>query len=229
MADEQQGKDKWLPLEANPEVMNKYVSNLGMKLDYSFTDVLGLDSDLLAMVPQPCIAILLLYPVTAKDEEVEGEKSGVISPNLYFMKQTVDNACGTIGLIHALGNCQDQLTFGEGSFLKGFFEKTKNMNPDERALALEMENAISEAHESSAQEGDSATPNRDDRVDLHFICFVQKDGHIYELDGTKPSPVNHGPSSSESFLQDAARVCQEFMAKDPAEYRFTIVALTATN
>ena len=48
-----------------------------------------------------------------EDEEKEGEKSHVISPNLYFMKQTVDNACGTIGLIHALGNCQDQLTFSE--------------------------------------------------------------------------------------------------------------------
>lgn len=48
-------------------------------------------------------------------------------------------------------------------------------------------------------------------------------------DGTKPSPVNHGPSSSAAFLQDAARVCQEFMARDPAEFRFTIVALTATN
>ena len=32
------------------------------------------------------------------------------------------------------------MSIGEGSFLKGFFEKTKNMNPDERALALEMEN-----------------------------------------------------------------------------------------
>lgn len=60
-----------------------------------------------------------IIPVTlapdgdTQDEEAEGEKSGVISPNLYFIKQTVDNACGTIGLIHALGNCQDQLTFGE--------------------------------------------------------------------------------------------------------------------
>lgn len=46
-------------------------------------------------------------------------------------------------------------------------------------------------------------------------------------DGRKPIPINHGPTTPETLLNDAARVCKEYMERDPAEVRFTAVALTA--
>lgn len=36
-----------------------------------------------------------------------------MSPDVYFIKQTIGNACGTIGLIHAVANNQTHLEFGE--------------------------------------------------------------------------------------------------------------------
>ena len=33
-----------------------------------------------------------------------------MSDNVYYTKQTVGNACGTVGLIHAVANCCDALS-----------------------------------------------------------------------------------------------------------------------
>ncbi len=35
-----------------------------------------------------------------------------MSEKVYFLKQTVGNACGTIGLLHAIGNNLSQLELG---------------------------------------------------------------------------------------------------------------------
>lgn len=53
------------------------------------------------------------------------------------------------------------------------------------------------------------------------------DGTLYELDGRKSFPVKHGATTPETFVQDAAGVCKEFMARDPEELRFTVMALAA--
>lgn len=62
---------------------------------------------------------------------------------------------------------------------------------------------------------------------LHFVCFVEHEGHLYELDGRKKAPVNHGVSSPETLLQDSAKIIKtNFMALDPTEQRFTVITLT---
>lgn len=71
-------------------------------------------------------------------------------------------------------------------------------------------------------------PNIDDKINHHFIALIEKNGVLYELDGRKNFPIKHGNTSAETFLDDAAKVCKQFMARDPEEVRFTVIALTAT-
>ncbi|XP_076992842.1 ubiquitin carboxyl-terminal hydrolase isozyme L1 isoform X2 [Tamandua tetradactyla] len=114
------------------------------------------------------------------------------------MKQTIGNSCGTIGLIHAVANNQDKLDFEDGSVLKQFLSETEKMSPEDRAKCFEKNEAIQAAHDAVAQEGQCRV---DDKVNFHFILFNNVDGHLYELDGRMPFPVNHGTSSEDSLLQ----------------------------
>ena len=45
------------------------------------------------------------------------------------------------------------------------------------------------------------------------------------MDGSKNYPIKHGATKDETFLADAAAVCKEFIARDPEEMCFTIMAL----
>uniref|UniRef100_A0A2K6U1L2 Ubiquitin carboxyl-terminal hydrolase n=1 Tax=Saimiri boliviensis boliviensis TaxID=39432 RepID=A0A2K6U1L2_SAIBB len=177
-----------------------------------------MDPELLSMVPRPVFAVLLLFPITEKyevfrtEEEAKMKSQGQdVTSSVYFMKQTISNACGTIGLIHAIANNKDKMHFESGSTLKKFLEESVSMI----------------THETSAHEGQTEAPSKDEKVDLHFVALVRVDGHLYELDGWKPFPINHGETSDETFLEDAIEVCKKFMERDPDELRFNAIALSA--
>jgi ubiquitin carboxyl-terminal hydrolase L3 len=117
--DSSSGK-KWFPLESNPAVMNTYVEKLGFPTSaFSFCDVLSTEEWALDMVPKPVVGVLMLFPIKphteafAKEEAQRIEANGqVVSSNVYYMKQTVGNACGTVGLLHAIGNMRQHVSFG---------------------------------------------------------------------------------------------------------------------
>ncbi|KAJ1390637.1 putative ubiquitin carboxyl-terminal hydrolase [Ochromonadaceae sp. CCMP2298] len=223
----------WFPLESNPDVMNTFVEKMGLNAAaYSFTDVLSTEDWALEMVPQPIVGVLMLFPIKpaseehrrAQKEKIEAEGQ-VVSPNVYYMQQTIGNACGTVGILHAIGNAQSVVDIVPDSYLDRLFKRTAAMSPADIASYLEADDELDGAHSSAATAGQS---EQQLDVDTHFVCFTQVDGHIYELDGRKSFPINHGESSPESLLPDACRIIKEFMDRDPGEVKFTIVALSKT-
>lgn len=140
------------------------------------------------------------------------------------------NACGTVGILHSVANASSQ-TGGDvdlpadGWFAK-FVERTLPMDADARAVALEDDQEIEESHEETAQQGQSEVTQD---VMTHFVAFVHRGGSLYELDGRKEFPINHGPTTSETLLADAAAAIKtHFIDADPGEMRFTITALAGS-
>lgn len=80
---------------------------------------------------------------------------------------------------------------GPGLF-KDIVNKAQNLTPDERAELLEGCEELASAHATGAQEGQTQAPSLEKQVNLHFVCFVEVDHHLYELDGRKAFPINHG-------------------------------------
>lgn len=222
---------KWLPLESNPDVMNKFLENLGVPSKWGVSDVISLDDELLPLVPSPALALLLLFPVSEKyneycdkQEELAKSKPQEFDPKLYFIYQTIRNACGTVALIHAIANNSDYLKISPDSVIGKFIESTKTMSPKEKAEVLEGSNEIGAAHEASAEEGQTEAPNIDDKCNLHFIALVNVNSKLYELDGRKSVPILHGDTSAETFLNDAARICKEYMQRDPDNFNFNVLS-----
>ncbi|KAG0253058.1 Ubiquitin carboxyl-terminal hydrolase isozyme L3 [Actinomortierella ambigua] len=229
-------KIRWLALESNPSVLDKYVRDLGVKAPWRYVDVMGLDDELLAFIPQPVHAVILLFPINdayqayiKQERERIGQQGQVVSDKLVFYPQTIANACGTMGVLHSLANNWAHggiVQLENGSVMHRFLEKTLPLSPADRVAALETDKDLARVHEGHASTGQTATPDLQAEVDLHFVCLVERDGHLYELDGNKPWPVNHGQTSPENFLKDAAAVAREFIARDPDNYNFSVIAAT---
>lgn len=223
----------WVPIESNPEVMNKFLSRLGVPEKWQVVDVLSLDKDMLGMIPRPTLALILLFPTSEKYEKLREEQEAAlkekgqeVSPNVYYLKQIISNSCGTVALVHSVANNENEIQLGDG-FLKQFLEDTKSLTPEERGNALASNQGFITAHAEIATEGQSQLPTDDNPVIHHFVAFVLKDGTLYELDGRKAFPINHGPTSNDTFIEDAAKVITDIMKKDPDEMRFTVCALSA--
>jgi ubiquitin carboxyl-terminal hydrolase L3 len=87
-----------------------------------------------------------------------------LSTGLWFMKQTIGNACGTIGVIHSLANNASALNYKADSHIAKFIELTKSLDPSQRAKALEDFEAFATVHEDSAREGQTRPPGEDEDV-----------------------------------------------------------------
>ena len=139
--------------------------------------------------------------------------------------------CGTIAALHAIANaCAPALA--ARSPVGAFALAHAGASPDARGRALLACDALKSASDAAAGSAvaQTACPDRHGPdLDHHFVAFVRSPaGRLVELDGTKPAPVDHGPTSAPTLLRDAAAaVRREFMDVEPDSIEFSLMALVA--
>ena len=254
-------KKHFIPLESDPLVFTDLAHGLGLSKDLSFQDVLSLDDpDLVAFVPRPILALILAFPAsgtgtyeaqTAQEEaslleyEGTGEAEGVI-----WYKQTIHNACGLYGLLHAVSNRPARDFIGRSfsriftrgivfvpltidlepkSALATLLQQCMSLPPKGRAEALEASLELEEAHRKAALQGQSNVPeDATAEVDYHYVCFVNTNGHVYELDGDKQGPINKGsiPVEEDVLGEQGLRIIREFILQGSGQNQnFSLMAL----
>ncbi|KAI9305989.1 hypothetical protein BJ944DRAFT_160737 [Cunninghamella echinulata] len=205
---------EWLPLEANPEIIHQ----LGVDSKCHYVDVLAM----IFLSPTS-----ELYDQYRNQEDIRLNKlEQSISPNVIYFKQSIRNACGMIALLHSIANNEENEIIGPGE-LQTFLEQAQSMSPDERAEWLKQSNELRLLHETAARSGQTTIPQLGDQINFHYACFVEVDDHLYELDGSRSLPINHGRVTN--FVESAAKVIKQYMAIDPNQTRFNIIALVKTN
>ncbi|KAM9792321.1 ubiquitin carboxyl-terminal hydrolase isozyme L1 [Neosynchiropus ocellatus] len=216
---------EWPAMEINPEMLNKMMSKLGVGGGWSFVDVLGMEEEDVAAVPKPCCALMLLFPLTQQHEAFRASQSDMVAndSDTYFLKQTIINSCGTVALLHAVGNNKSKFAFEDGSVLKKFLDDPAGNSPDDRAKLLEANQDIQNVHTEVASEGQGWPESG--QANYHIIAFAIVNGMLHEFDGKLHGPLMHGPTTEGSFVKDAAAVCRGFIERAKGEVRFSGVAL----
>lgn len=172
---------------------------LGVPDEYAVLDVLGFEPEVLCLVPKSTVGIIFLSPEAGPGEGIEDIPDG-----LYWMRQMVRDACGTVALVHAVVN--SSIVLKEDSILDKFVKKTRSLNPEERGVALGEDSDFAAAHDSAAKEGSTSTSGESYNTPHHYIAFVNSNGRLYEMCGSRV--IDHGVTSEETFLSDAGKACQ---------------------
>eukprot|EP00457_Paulinella_chromatophora_P010132 gb/GEZN01010223.1/.p1 GENE.gb/GEZN01010223.1/~~gb/GEZN01010223.1/.p1 ORF type:complete len:327 (-),score=47.24 gb/GEZN01010223.1/:238-1218(-) len=217
---------RWVWLESNPEVMNQYLNKLGVR-NHRLVDIYGTDPELLDMVEGPVRSVLLLFPHKPSSQTL----SPTQHPSVWHTYQYVRGACGSVGLLHAVMNNLDNIELDDNSFYGKFAADSRHLTPAARAALFYQNEEVEAIHQQTARaDGTSQDTSYSTNQNLHFNAFVHRAGGLYELDGLKAGPVFHGPTTPATLLQDAVRVIEtQFMAKDPSNINFTMMALVPSN
>jgi len=197
--------------------MNHLSQSLGLSptSNLTFHDIYSLtDLDLLSLIPRPAHALLVIIPLTPAwkaDRDLESASqteytgSGPSEPVLWF-KQTIGNACGSIGLLHSLLNGQAANHIVPGSALDQIRQAAVPLTMEDRAKVLEDSDAFEAAHKESSRLGDTPAVDKE-HSGQHFVAFVKgKDGHLYELEGGRKGPIDRGVLGEDEDVLSAKAV-----------------------
>jgi ubiquitin carboxyl-terminal hydrolase L3 len=92
------------PIESDPQILTKLMHRLGVQENFWFDDVLDYKEE----SQQPALALIVIFPESQNDElgkaTVEAKRAPIITDNIKFLRQTIDNSCGLIALLHCVLN-----------------------------------------------------------------------------------------------------------------------------
>jgi len=236
LRDFRQGAKSWTWLESNPATMNQYLQSNGLQASWQLVDIWGTDPELLLFVPQPVVAVTLVFPydlpgIVALRQQKLVDSQDQKDPAVWHSYQKIRGACGTYGLLHAVMNNYDKLEpfMTADGFYRTFYDETRGMDAAQKATALhdKPKEIIETTHEATAASSDTTTDTSSKAIaGLHFTSYVHVNGGLYEMDGLAPHPIRHGNTTPENLLFDAINAIKGYMAAAPGDVRFGMMALT---
>lgn len=137
--------------------------------------------------------------------------------NIFFAQQMVPNSCATHALVSVLLNCPN---LGLGQTLHRLKQYSSGMSPENKGWAIGNTPELARAHNAHATT-QAAKPKNENKAPtistgrftgetFHFVSYVPINGRLYELDGLKPFPIDHGPwDEKEDWTEQFRRVITE--------------------
>ena len=224
---------RWLPLESNPDVFTSLAHTLGLSRSMIFQDVFSLDPEALSFLPRPVYALVLVFPTGDKYEGIVAASKTTIATadnnDVMWFKQTIHNACGFYGLLHAVCNGEARKSLLPDSLLSNIVARYPTTSSTERSSLLANPELEREYH-AVATKGDSTVPALEDEVDFHYTCFVKSGGRLWELNGDLDGPIDKGAlgEDDDAVSETALEHVRQFMQANGGDgIGFSMLALTS--
>jgi len=215
----------WCLIESDPGVFTELIQKFGAT-GLQVEELWSLDKENFAEL-KPVYGLVFLFKWSPDNDPAGSVVQDSRLDTIFFARQVINNACATQAIMSVLMNIEDSgVTLG--TTLQEFKEFCGALDPETKGLALSNSDQIRSVHNSFARqtlfEFDSKKADKDDDV-FHFVSFVPINGRIYELDGLKAGPVDHGPAGED--WTDAVRPVIEarMMKYTQGEIHFNLMAV----
>lgn len=215
----------WCLIESDPGVFTELIHKFGVT-GLQVEELWSLDKENFAEL-KPVHGLVFLFKWTPDNDPAGSVVQDSRLESIFFARQVINNACATQAIMSVLMNIEDSgVTLG--TTLQEFKEFCGALDAETKGLALSNSDQIRSVHNSFARqtlfEFDSKKADKDDDV-FHFVSFVPINGRIYELDGLKAGPVDHGPAGED--WTDAVRPVIEarMMKYTQGEIHFNLMAV----
>ncbi|GIY00265.1 ubiquitin carboxyl-terminal hydrolase BAP1 [Caerostris darwini] len=227
----------WLELESDPGLFTLLLEDFGVR-GVQVEEVY----DLQKTIEGPVYGFIFLFKwieerrsrrkVTASEENFVEDEETINS--IFFAQQMVPNSCATHALLSVLLNCPKIYL---GPTLARLKEHTANMNPENKGYAIGNTPELARAHNSHAKPEPRNLHEKSHGIStgrtveaFHFVSYVPIGGRLFELDGLKPYPIDHGPFGEDDWTEKFRRVMTERLGLATAgepyhDVRFNLMAV----
>lgn len=226
----------WLELESDPGLFTLLLEDFGVK-GVQLEEIYDLQKQL----DSPVYGFIFLFRWIEErrsrrkivDQTDIFVKNDDAINSIFFAQQMIPNSCATHALLSVLLNCSD---IHLGETLGHLKEHTRGMNPENKGWAIGNTPELARAHNSHAMpksrprmdKSPGLTTGRFTGEAYHFVSYVPINGHLYELDGLKPYPMDHGPwAENEDWTEKFRRVISDRLgaAAEYSDIRFNLMAV----
>ncbi|XP_056293204.1 ubiquitin carboxyl-terminal hydrolase BAP1 [Pseudoliparis swirei] len=203
----------WLELESDPGLFTLLVEDFGIK-GVQVEEIYDLQSK----CQSPVYGFIFLFKwieerrSRRKVNTLVDETSVIdeeIVNDMFFAHQLIPNSCATHALLSVLLNCSGVELGTTLSRMKAF---TKAFSPESKGYAIGNAPELARAHNSHARPEPRHLPDKQNGISavrtmeaFHFVSYVPIKDRLFELDGLKAYPIDHGPWGEEEEWTDKAR------------------------
>uniref|UniRef100_A0A8C1M4I8 Ubiquitin carboxyl-terminal hydrolase n=1 Tax=Cyprinus carpio TaxID=7962 RepID=A0A8C1M4I8_CYPCA len=229
----------WLELESDPGLFTLLVEDFGVK-GVQVEEIYDLQSK----CQSPVYGFIFLFKwieerrsrrkVSTLVDETSVIDDEIVN-DMFFAHQLIPNSCATHALLSVLLNCSGVELGTTLSRMKAF---TKGFSPESKGYAIGNAPELAKAHNSHARPEPRHLPEKQNGISavrtmeaFHFVSYVPIKDRLFELDGLKAYPIDHGPwGEDEDWTDKARRVIMERIGLATAgepyhDIRFNLMAV----